>query len=410
MNKEQDSVQILMGQLISARDPEEARELTAQVRRLSAQTASPEERLEMYHQAHQAVRARLLEMAEKKNLGPVVSVLLQADKKIQRGGYYGEKLPESSRVAHDLLGLLRPISAALEDAKDPMTVEYIIRQARGLLADAENQKQREAGSLLLCQMLENEVLGKYLEEIRSYDKLFDEPEPEERFLSSLLRALEAPANPALALSLLQYDIDHDTFCSVTPAKLVEIDKKDALMTAIMTYMAATHKVTRQEAADCETELKHCILLQFLHWLEREKLVQYSDIRVCVYFLRKILTGVFDAESWSKWESFSYALDAISSAIYLASETDIGTLESDCAEQAEHIAQCNAINRPIGEFTAFALVIRLCERVRHLHVQIPPMLECLLKLYLYLQLSSDNTINGFTCIWITAEDRKANPDK
>lgn len=405
MNKEQASIQDLMEQLISARDPEEARELTARVRQLASQTISPEERLEMYHQARQAVRVRLLEMAEKKNLGPVVSVLLQADKKIQRGGYYGEKLPESSCAAHDLLGLLRPISAALEEAKDPMTAEHIIRQAKGLLADADNQKQREVGNLLLCQMLENEVLAKYLEEIRSYDKLFDEPEPEERFLSSLLRALEAPTNPALALSLLQYDIDHDTFYSVTPAKLVEIDKKGALMTAIMTYIAATHKVTRQEAADCEEELKHRILLRLLRWLEREKLAQFPEVSFCIRFLREIIgNSIPNEDSPTSMDSLQDVLEAVSVSHALGLEMDVEDLAMTCNDQAECLRQCVCLRPALIDMTAFSLVTQICRILQQRKVSLPPIMEQLIRLYIVLSLSARSSKSDVAFIW-TAAGRK-----
>lgn len=405
MNKEQASIQDLMEQLINTKDPEEARELTAQVRRLSAQTASPEERLEMYHQAHQAVRARLLKMAEKKDLGPVVSVLLQADKKIQRSGYSGEKLPESSCAAHDLLGLLRPISAALEEAKDPMTAEHIIRQARGLLANAENRKQREAGNLLLCQMLENEVLAKYLEEIRSYDKLFDEPEPEERFLSSLLRALETPTNPALALSFLQYDIDHDTFCSITPAELAEIDKPDALTSAIVGYLLATQAVTWQEASDCEEELKHRILLRLLRWLEREKLAQFPEVSFCVRFLREIMgNSIPNEDSPTSMDSLQDVLEAVSVSHALGLEMDVEDLAITCNDQVECLRQCVCLRPALIDMTAFSLVTQICRILQQRKVSLPPVMEQLIRLYIVLSLSARSSKSDIAFIW-TAAGRK-----
>lgn len=304
MNKEQESIQALMEQLISARDPEEARELTARVRRLASQTISPEERLEMYHQARQVVQVRLRGMAEKKPTGPT-----------------------------------------------------------------------------------------------------DKPEPFERFLSSLLRALETPANPAMALSFLRYDIDHDTFYSITPTELAEIDEQETLTDATVGYLLATQAVTWQEEADCEEELKHCILLRLLRWLERENLTQFPEVSFCVRFLREIMgNSIPNEDSPTPMDSLQDVLKAISVAHALGLEMDVEDLAMTCNDQAECLRQCVCLRPALIDMTAFSLVTQICRILQRRKVSPPPIMEQLIRLYIVLSLSTRSSKSDIAFIW-TAAGRK-----
>ena len=206
-----ESIQELMKRLMDATAPEEKRVLTAQVNRISECTVNPEARLELYHAALQTVRERLLEEAAKDANSPVTPTLWQAAKDIRRRENCGDGLNVNDRVTRELLALLRPTSTALEEALDPAEVRRIIRQAQNLLGKLKSQELRKAGYWLLRQFMENEVLAQHLGEVQSYDRLLDEPPPGERYLCSLLGALEIPAHPALALSFLRYEVRHDVF-------------------------------------------------------------------------------------------------------------------------------------------------------------------------------------------------------
>ena len=396
MHKEQESIQALMEQLINSKDPEEVRELTARVRHLATQTASPEARLEMYHQARQAVQTQLLEMAEKKDLGAVTSLLLQESKRIRQQG-----VPSNYSAAHGLLALLHPVSAALADVADPAAARYLIRQARHLLMDVEDQVPREAGGLLLCQMMEDKALKRYLEEIQRVG----EPEPSERFLSSLLQALETPTNPALALSFLQYNIDQDIFYTVTPAKLAEVAGKEALTFAMMDYVVATPYITWQEMASCTAELKRHILLRFLLWLEDKDLSRHKSVGLCADTLQRFLHSNFTAaKGWDKEftpEPFKRITNAIGTTFSLGTEMNDNAFKTDSRDQAEIITMCPYFNGPLVNLTVFALVIRLLQTLADLSVVLPADMECLMRVYLVLSLSSPPLSSDAAFAWALA---------
>lgn len=394
------SIQGLMKRLMNAADPEEKRVLTAQVNRLSEHTVDPEERLELYHAALQAVRERLLEEAEKDANSPVTPALRQAAKDIQRRENCGDGFNVNDRVTRELLALLHPTSTALEEALDPAEVRRIIRQAQKLLGELKSQELRKAGYWLLRQFMENEVLA-HLGEVQSYDRLLDEPPHGERYLCSLLGALEIPAHPALALSFLRYDVRHDVFYSVTPAELAVIDEKKALASAMTDYISATHAITRQEAADCTEELKHHILLRLLRWLERENLTQYQEIGIRAHFLQEISHGVFSGKAQARaGESLQAVLEALDDVYALGMEMEEGNLALTCHEQVERLNKCVCLKGALADMTAFALVTQICRSLLRLNIPMPETLKQLVKLYIALSLSAQNTYPGAALVWAT----------
>ncbi len=396
-----ESIQELMKRLMDATAPEEKRVLTAQVNRISECTVNPEARLELYHAALQTVRERLLEEAAKDANSPVTPTLWQAAKDIRRRENCEDGLNVNDRVTRELLALLRPTSTALEEALDPAEVRRIIRQAQNLLGKLKSQELRKAGYWLLRQFMENEVLAQHLGEVQSYDRLLDEPPHGERYLCSLLGALEIPAHPALALSFLRYDVRHDVFYSVTPAELAVIDEKKALASAMTDYLSATHAITRREAADCTEELKHHILLRLLHWLERENLTQYQEIGIRAHFLQEISRGVFSGKARARAsESLQAVLEALDDVYALGMEMEEGDLALTCHEQVERLNKCVCLKGVLADMTAFALVTQISRSLLRLNIPMPETLEQLVKLYIALSLSVQNTCPGAALAWVT----------
>ena len=377
-----------MRRLMTATSPAERQAALRQLRKTTLEEA-PEQRGGLYRAAMQELRDYAVEQAMKVNLDPQTEAMYQELKLLKSQVNSIPLLPVGADAVHRMLDRLTHLCERLEEAEDEEKVHRLIQGTLTHLSANPSSVARAAGYHLVVSMLEKEILYKYQKTVEG------SMESGCQYIPSLLSTLEKTQPHTLALAFLGYNAKSNTFFTVAPSALADMNDPERLRQALALYRTVLQNAKGEEARACGEMLRRGILIQFINWMDEDGPTHHRDIDICLSQLEKVMQPL-DSDTWRDGggqEPFHQVTAAINSACYLALETvDDDALDANCVDQAEALTLCPSVNGPLTALTEFALVCRLLQALKLLKVELPTSLEILVRAYLIMFLSDDCTLS------------------
>lgn len=371
-------------QLAAATSSAETHAALRQLHKLVAD-ASSEQRGQFTSIATRAVRDLAIQKLAAQNTSPRVQALHQELLLLKA---QTNSAPSILGIVSDCnrSGNMKPLSEQLRNAETPEDIHTLIQNTLAPLSLEADSTIRQLKYTTVLFALESELLTIYLKGVNVM---------EDRYLPSLLTALESPECPTLALAFLDFDSSSGAFYTTSPSALVKVQNIDKLKQAITLYRSTLRDATNRDIHDCATMLKQQILTRLLD------AVQYRTNRFPEEFegiadaLENLLTGrLSTGDDWKKSrtpETLTQTHNAISSICGIL-DTGNDAFKADFSDLAETLTHCAFLNAPLMDFTQFILTCKLLRCADKLKISLSPVTDTLLRVYFALSLAGDNALD------------------
>lgn len=259
-------------QLAAATSSAETHAALRQLHKLTADAPS-EQRSQFTSIATRAVRDIAIQKLAAQNTSPRVQALHQ-ELLLLKAQTNSAPSIRGIVSACNRVGNLKPLSEQIHNAETPEDIHTLIQNTLAPLSLETDSAIRQLKYTAVLFALESELLTIYLKGVNVM---------EDRYLPSLLTALESPECPTLALAFLDFDSSAGVFYTASPSALVTVKNIDKLKQAITLYRSALRDATNCDIHDCatanfENSCSICVIPQNA-FIQTKTLLEYNPDKV-----------------------------------------------------------------------------------------------------------------------------------
>lgn len=371
----------LFHQLLDARDPEKIQDLLDRIHRLNSQLTF-EQRMRVYNTVLQETRERAVQDIAAQEPDAVSKAILEELDAMKGKAFM--LVPVTKERTEMLQDHLQKCMKELNSTKDPQQVHEVIRAAVKELENLPDRNLCSLGYYILRENLELRVLSTFTDQ-------------EEIASSTLFCALYLADPPALALSLLRYSVDRGYYWLAGSRELIEAETLVDLKRELQAYRDIICYATAPEAAKYAAQIRSDIADNLLRWISQTDEAHSPEIDDCVASLLRIFWKMPNLAD--KPVPTYRVANVLYSTMCLGTEEDRETYRAAVDDQGRLIDACPCLYGPLRDFTLFALALRLYQALENTWAVMPPVVECLFRLYLALSLSDSAPADDKICSWI-----------